>query len=399
MKTYSIYKNSAFLKWLIAALGLLVGGLSVYYTNMLVRRLADREKRQVDFFAKAQRQLALTEETSQEVSFLLMEVIQNNDLIPVILLNDRRTPISHRNVEIPKKLSEDERNSYLLKKVEEMGEDYEPIVVEIAPDVYNFIYYTNSELVRELRFAPVIQLAILAILGSIAYVVFSSSKRAEQNQVWAGLAKETAHQLGTPISSLMAWVEYFKTDENFSEEIIVELEKDISRLEMITARFSSIGSVPQLQEVNLPQTIEHVVQYLSKRVSSKVAFHIDIADRDIRANISPPLFEWVIENLCKNAVDAMNSQGNITLELKRSSGHEMIILDVSDDGKGIPPGKLKAVFKPGFTTKKRGWGLGLTLVKRIVEKYHGGKIFVKKSIPGLGTTFRIIIPVIDSEKV
>ncbi|MEH0158478.1 HAMP domain-containing sensor histidine kinase [Limibacter armeniacum] len=389
---YSIYRNTTAIKWIIAILGILIGGTSVIYTNILVRRLADREKRQVDFFAKAQARMASLSEDNPDVTFLLTEVLQANDLIPVVLLDGNKHPISSRNIEIPEELEGVSKDSFLLEMVDLMEQEYPPIVIEIAPDVHNYIYYTNSTLVKELRFAPVIQLSVLGVLFIIAYMIFRSSKRAEQNQVWAGLAKETAHQLGTPISSLMAWIEYFKTDESFDQEIITELEKDISRLEMITARFSSIGSVPQLQRADLNIAVRRAVSYLSKRISSKVIMSVKSYDEGLNAKVSAPLFEWVIENLCKNAVDAMNSQGHIDIELSLSKDSKMVVIDVTDDGKGISKSKIKTVFKPGFTTKKRGWGLGLTLAKRIVEDYHGGKISVKRSAPGIGTTFRIVLP-------
>lgn len=224
--------------------------------------------------------------------------------------------------------------------------------------------------------------------------MFSTSRRAEQNQVWAGLAKETAHQLGTPISSLVAWIEYFKTDEDFDQSIIEELQKDVNRLEMITARFSNIGSEPVLKPKYLESSVRNAVDYMSKRISAKVSLSVDYdIDSQVQINISRPLFEWVIENLCKNAVDAMNGVGKIHIKMHLTQHKNTAIIDISDTGKGIPKNKLSKVFNPGYTTKKRGWGLGLTLVKRIVEEYHQGKIYVLDSVLGEGTTFRIMMPI------
>lgn len=393
MKKYDFHKNESVIKWLIAILGLAVGIVSVIYTNLLVQKLAERERRQVDFFAKVQQQMVSMPLDNPDITFLLTEVLRANDLIPVILLDNDFEPISSRNIEVPEKLTEMERRDFLLNMVEDMKDAYPPIVIEITPEIHNYIYYSNSQLVNALRFAPVIQLLVLALLGIIAYMVFSSSKRAEQNQVWAGLAKETAHQLGTPISSLMAWIEYFKIDDDFDKDVITELEKDVSRLEMITARFSSIGSVPQLQAENVDTVVRNTVDYLTKRISSKVRISVYTQPRkNMETSLNISLFEWVIENLCKNAVDSMGNKGSIDIDLKEGKDEKSIVIDVTDTGKGIHKSKIKRVFKPGFTTKKRGWGLGLTLVKRIVEEYHSGRIYVKKSTPGVGTTFRIILP-------
>jgi signal transduction histidine kinase len=282
-----------------------------------------------------------------------------------------------------------------------MEKDHEPIVVTLRNKNknyeitgYNYIYYQNSDLLKQLTYYPYIQLAVIFLFGLIAYVAFNSSRSAEQNRVWVGLAKETAHQLGTPLSSLMAWVEYFKTDDRFKDsDIIPELNKDIERLEMITSRFSNIGSVPQLNEENLYDALEETISYLQKRVSTRVKFILSaFPNKDIKADINKPLFAWVVENLCKNAVDAMSGTGTIEIKiLKANEGKVMV--DISDTGKGIPKSKIGSVFQPGYTSKKRGWGLGLTLVKRIIENYHTGKIFVKSSELDKGTTFRIVLKV------
>ena len=245
-------------------------------------------------------------------------------------------------------------------------------------------------MLTQLKYYPIAQLSVIAIFGMIAFLAFNYSKAAEQNRVWVGLAKETAHQLGTPLSSLMAWVEYFKTDPDLkNKEIITELEKDIARLDMITSRFSNIGSEPVLQSTNLLEVINETVNYLRKRVSTKVTIETSCFPNDnISAEINKPLFEWVIENLCKNAVDAMGGSGQIKIHILQAS-EATAVIDISDTGKGISKSRVSKIFQPGFTTKKRGWGLGLTLVKRIIENYHKGRIFVKSSDINSGTTFRI----------
>jgi signal transduction histidine kinase len=278
-----------------------------------------------------------------------------------------------------------------------MREDYDPIeVVDRDSETnevvtINYVYYKNSFLLTQLSYYPYIQLSVIAVFGFISYMAFNYSKAAEQNRVWVGLAKETAHQLGTPISSLMAWVEYFKEQASIRDkELISELDKDIQKLQIITERFSNIGSEPVLQEVNVEELVRTVVDYLRPRISPKIDIEVNALTSEITAQLNPPLFEWVIENLCKNAVDAMGGNGKITIQLiKGSEGR--VFIDISDTGKGIPKAKIKQVFNPGFTTKKRGWGLGLTLAKRIIENYHKGKIFVKHSEENEGTTFRISI--------
>jgi signal transduction histidine kinase len=258
---------------------------------------------------------------------------------------------------------------------------------------YNYVYYKNSKLLDQLRYYPYVQLSIITIFGVLAYLAFNYSKTAEQNRIWVGLAKETAHQLGTPISSLMAWLEYFKSVEKIRDkELVQELEKDVSRLEMITSRFSNIGSTPLLNYEDIHQAVRNTVNYLQKRISSKITFSVNALPVDIRAKINKPLFDWVIENLCKNAVDAMGGEGTIDINIRKAPD-DNVMIDISDTGKGIPKSKIRDVFSPGYTTKSRGWGLGLTLVKRIVENYHQGKIFVKSSEPEVGTTFRIILKV------
>lgn len=278
-----------------------------------------------------------------------------------------------------------------------MVDSYDPIPVTVRdpldePIVYGYVNYSNSFLLTQLTYYPYIQLSVIAIFGFIAYMAFNYSKAAEQNQVWVGLAKETAHQLGTPISSLMAWMEFLKENPAMRDNnLAAELDKDIKRLQLITERFSSIGSVPVLNEENIKQCIADSMNYLRPRISSKVDINIAAINDDIIARVNKPLFEWVLENLCKNAVDAMDGVGKIKIHILRGS-ESRVFIDISDTGKGIPKSKIKSVFNPGFTSKKRGWGLGLALAKRIIENYHNGRIFVKNSEENQGTTFRISLP-------
>jgi signal transduction histidine kinase len=246
-------------------------------------------------------------------------------------------------------------------------------------------------LLTQLRYFPYIQFAIILFFLGLSYLIFSTARRAEQNRVWAGMAKETAHQLGTPISALSGWVDYMRLTETNPEtqKVIPEVEKDIERLELIAQRFSKIGSAPELVSVNLQKEIARSVEYIRRRASGKVSINFHSSDEKIEAMISPPLFEWVIENLLKNALDAISGSGAIDIYVSKQG--KKVYVDVKDSGKGIPSGKFNTVFRPGFSTKKRGWGLGLSLAKRIVEEFHGGKIFVKESSVGKGTTFRIVL--------
>jgi len=399
--TLEFYKDKSRLKWVVVLVSVLISIGSIYYTNIVVEKLKEREKRLIDLFANTLEYTA-NEENADNLTFIFDEIIVANNSIPVIIADEFGIPSQSKNVrKADGAKTERERIRILAETLKQMEKEHEPIVVTLRNrnnnneiTGYNYIYYQNSELLTQLTYYPYIQLSVIFVFGLIAFVAFNSTKAAEQNRVWVGLAKETAHQLGTPLSSLMAWVEYFKADPKFKDsEVITELNKDIERLEMITARFSSIGSVPQLNEENLYDIIEESVTYLQKRVSTKVKFELSaFPNTDIRADINKPLFAWVIENLCKNSVDAMSGVGTIEIKiLKANEGKVMV--DVSDTGKGIPKSKINSVFQPGYTSKKRGWGLGLTLVKRIIENYHEGKIFVKESEIDKGTTFRIVLKV------
>lgn len=387
----NIYERNPSINWVILSLALLIGVTSIIYTNMLVNRILAQEEKQISLFAKGQEFLA-TAEPSENLTFLMEEIVGSNTSIPVILADENRYPIGSRNLDEPK--DPKEKETFLLKTMKKMQEENPPIVftLDSISNMHQYVYYENSSLVNQLRYFPYVQLTVILLFFALVYTLFSYTRSAEQNQVWVGLAKETAHQLGTPLSSLIAWVEYMRLDENIDAEIVEELEKDVKRFETITARFSSIGSTPTLKQENIKEILEESIDYLRKRVSSKVSFLLHIKEDELLIPMNKALFEWVIENICKNAVDAMNAVGSIDIYISHTRDEENLVIDIKDSGKGIHKSILKTVFKPGFTTKKRGWGLGLALAKRIVENYHKGKIFVLRSGADIGTTFRIILP-------
>lgn len=388
LKTWDIYKNKSKFKIFVLITALLIGIASIYYTERLVNRLANRERKLIDLYAKGLKN-AVEAPNNGTLTFLFQEIIEANNSIPVILTDENFTPLSERNITIPKHFNKNQRENFLRTEVQKMREEHPPITVLLAPGMKNYIFYRNSFLLTQLLYYPYIQLTVIGIFAIIAYMAFSYSRTAEQNRVWVGLAKETAHQLGTPISSMMAWLELLKSNPQYQNEpILPELEKDIERLNMITSRFSNIGSTPSFKPENLMEMTEESISYLRARLSRKVNIQVK-GNTELYAKINRPLFEWVIENLSKNAVDAMNGAGNIIMEIHSTS--KGIAIDIHDTGKGIPKSRFKEVFKPGYTTKKRGWGLGLTLVKRIVENYHQGKIFVLSSEVGKGATFRILL--------
>jgi len=395
--TIRLYSNRSSLKWVVLVVSLIISAGSVIYTNQLVREIRDREKKQIDLYASTLEYLANEDDDAPNLIFVLEEIIQANNTIPVILTNEFGTPESYRNIpEADAIPDEKHRKRFLLNEIQSMQEEREPIMVtltDINNQIYGYknIYYRNSYLLTQLKYYPYVQLSVIAIFGLIIFAVFNYSRTAEQNRVWVGLAKETAHQLGTPLSSLIAWVEYFKETFPEQKDIFLELQKDVDRLEMITERFSNIGSVPQLKEENVFELVSEVVKYLELRISKKVSMTVEaFPNNDLASAMNKPLFAWVIENLIKNAVDAMAGKGSIRIKIMRINDGQVAV-DISDTGKGIAKNRLKQVFKPGFTTKKRGWGLGLALTKRIIENYHGGRIFVKQSELNVGTTFRILL--------
>ena len=362
----------------------LIGFFSLWYTNTLVKKLENQERDKIATWASAI-QIANLPEEDGNVNFYY-EIIQANTTIPVILADSTGSVTQHRNI--------DEANIsdpvWVAKKIAYMEKQNEPFKIDYMGGKL-IVYYENSTLLNQLRIYPYFQLGVIAFFLAMSYFAFSYSRTSEQNKVWAGMSKETAHQLGTPISSLMGWLDYLREgDVKIPEKVLGEMQHDMDRLGLITERFSKIGSEPSLTTYNLYEVLEESVSYINSRTSQKV--EISIKDMEIFQTISvavnKPLFAWVVENLCKNAVDAMEGEGAIWFEIS-GNGDENIQFDVVDNGKGIPANRHKTIFKPGYTTKKRGWGLGLSLVKRIIENYHNGKIYVKSSEPGKGARFRI----------
>jgi len=370
---------------LLLIFALSIAFISLWYTNNLVDKLKEEEKVKMETWADATKLLATADLDDEALAFPL-SIITGNNSIPVIVTSAEGTVIDHRNLDSLKILEE----GFFESEIEKMESLNDPIVVEYSDDQKMIIYYENTILLTKLTYYPLIQLIIIGIFLATSYFAFSYSRRSEQNQVWVGMSKETAHQLGTPISSLMAWMQLINdTEHSIDQQIILEMQNDVDRLELITERFSKIGSEPVIKKVNVQHVIEQTVGYLERRSSSKVEFVIDTPIEEVFAELNVPLFAWVIENLTKNAIDAMNGEGQIRYHLFRKS--ENVYIDVSDTGSGISKGDFKTIFKPGFTTKKRGWGLGLSLAKRIIEEYHRGKIMVTESTPNEKTTFRIIM--------
>jgi signal transduction histidine kinase len=396
-----LYDQKSRIKLLVLVLALLIGAATMLYTNALVRKLSEQEQHQIDLYAKTLRYMISTEET-YSLPFLQDQIINANTTIPVIL-TDGENIIDTRNLGLGKNITTPDSLRQVKQLLLKMQQRHPPIPIELPGNTHNYIFYQDSASLSQLRTYPRVQLAVIASLAMLAYLSFSYSRRAEQNRVWVGLAKETAHQLGTPLSSLVGWQSYLRESERFRDEPIVEeLGKDIKRLEIITERFSNIGSVPVLKAENLYLTTRNAIAYLEARVSRKVKFSIETdLPLDTPACLNVPLFDWVVENICKNAVDAMDGRGSITLRLRpvrhrrrwwtRRPQRPQVAIEITDTGKGIPKNKLESVFLPGYTTKKRGWGLGLALARRIIENYHQGRLFIKWSEVGKGTTFRLVL--------
>lgn len=501
----NIYSQKQRWKLFLAALAMLIVVASLWYTNILVKKIADEERAKVQLWAGAIQNKAslvsytselfekisgeernrieiwaeaskrlITSENNNDISFYL-EIISGNSTIPVIVVDENENIVNYRNfdeelikdpeylkqefqkmkainppINLDIKLSRNQTlkqklyykdskiftelkdvldnliqsfiseivinsaavpviytdstqvnvieygnlkqelftdSAYLLQIIDEMRLQNSPILVNIDKNTINYIFYKDSYLLTQLKYYPYFQFIIIGLFLLISYYLFSTSRKVEQNQVWVGMAKETAHQLGTPLSSLMAWVEYLKL-KDVDENTIAELSKDITRLETITERFSKIGSLPKLENENIVEVINQTTDYLKVRISKNVQMELKTNSTELLAKLNPSLFSWVLENIIKNAVDAMKGDGKITISVTDQS--QYVYVDITDTGTGIPRAKHKTIFEPGFTTKQRGWGLGLSLVKRIIENYHAGKIFVKQS-DASGTTFRIVL--------
>jgi len=380
-----IYLKKRRWKILLFLTAILIGLASLKYTNWLTDRLSQEERKKVELWAEAIKRLG-SGNLDSETDISLIEMISNqNTSIPLIVTNDNDSILIHANITFPP----NREKEILARELRKMKLQNSPIEIYISENARQFLYYRESYLLRNLRLFPVVQLLVIFLFIGVAYLAFSASRSAEQNQVWVGMSKETAHQLGTPISSLMAWAELLRL-QNTDPAILDEFEKDIQRLERITERFSKIGSKPELLHTDLVRVIQSTVEYLKRRSSEKVRFEIQTdPGKKWEVPLNEALFSWVIENLCKNSMDAMNGAGNITLAIKEKEDH--VIIDLSDTGKGLHKSQFKTIFQPGYSTKKRGWGLGLSLAKRIVENYHKGKIYIKDSEINKGTTFRIML--------
>lgn len=372
-------------KIVLVVAAIVIAVTSLLVSHALVRDLSDEERTKMEVWAQALHALNNADENTDLT--LVLDVIQGNNTIPVIVLDPGGNVMDYRNIMIKAPTLADSV-AYVAALGRQMyhAGKYIRINIGAGKSDYQLVCYDESTMLKRLSSYPYVQLGVVLIFVVVAIFALLSSKRAEQNKVWVGLSKETAHQLGTPISSLMAWVEILK--ETYPDDALIpEMDKDVKRLERIAERFSKIGSLPEATETSMNEVLEHVIDYMDRRTSSQVEIQRQFPEHDVRVSMNASLFEWVVENLCKNAVDAMEGHGRIVLSLTEDNGR--VIVDVSDTGKGIRRKDIKNVFKPGFTTKKRGWGLGLSLAKRIVEEYHNGKIYVKSSEVGRGTTFRI----------
>lgn len=389
--------NSSILSVVITLLLVVVVVVSSLTTNYIVKQLESEEQKKIELWAEATRKLILANE-GEDIGFLL-KVIEGNVTIPVYMVDTNYNYTGSRNVKEPKKDVE----LFYANKIAKLRDTQEPIEVRDGDVVMQYIYYEPSSTLRWLSYFPYIQIIVMIALASLAAIALVMMQRSEQNSLWVGLSKETAHQLGTPISSLNAWNELLKATYP-DDTLLPQMDEDIRRLQMIAERFSKIGSQPTLEQYAVLPVLQSVMDYMRARTSNKIEYRL-IGDEAIRrkgersearAMLCAPLFEWVVENLCKNAVDSMEGKGEITIEMRQEGDkgkrrEERIVIDVTDTGKGIDRRRFKTIFQPGYTSKKRGWGLGLSLAKRIIENYHGGKLFVKQSQLGVGTTFRIVL--------
>ena len=377
----SSFKVKRISKRLLLLSAFIIGAAILWYTNNLVDDLRREERTKVNIWANATKQTTDIDNLNEDISFVF-EVINHNKTIPVILVDDNGSILYHKNFPSKKANNID----YLKSQLEIMKESHEPIVFEYADGKYNKIYYKDSILLTRLKIFPYVILVVISLFIVTGYFAFSNSRKSEQNKVWAGMARETAHQIGTPLSSLMGWVTLLH-DQGGNEEVVSEMNKDISRLQMITERFSKIGSQPELKNQDVNTIVQRSFYYMKDRSSSKINFKLDVSDHAMFSFLNTQLFGWVIENIMRNAIDALQGKGEIKVEVKDHSKN--VIIDISDNGKGIKSSQLKTVFEPGYTTKLRGWGLGLSLVKRIVEDYHKGQVYILHSELGKGSTFRI----------
>ncbi len=375
----------------------------LFISNGLVRDLSTQERDRMEIWADATKQIinigAADEPSAVDLDFLL-SIIERNTTIPVLLTDDDGNILQYRNLDLPEQEDEmqpgalsEVNDAFLREKLTELAATPNVIHIVIAPQTMQHLYYEDSTLLKRLSYYPYVQLLVMLAFIAVVYFAVLSTKKAEQNKVWVGLSKETAHQLGTPISSLMAWMELLP-EMGVDPDTVSEMNKDVNRLSMIASRFSKIGSNPKMEDCTLNEVVGSAAGYMSSRISPRITLTVDLGGGDIAVSACPPLFEWVMENLIKNAVDAIGDSGSIAVKTFVDDGKAAV--EVRDSGKGIARKNFKNVFNPGFTTKSRGWGLGLTLAKRIIEQYHGGRIYVKDSVIGEGTTFRIELPLTQS---
>jgi len=377
----SNFKIKKISKRLLILLALVIGTTTLWFTNSLVEDLSREERTKVKIWATATEQTTDIDNLDEDISFVF-EVINHNKTIPVILTDDMGKILYHKNLPVKKV----KNKGYLEKQLLLMQESHEPIVFEYADGKNNKIYYKDSILLIRLKYFPYVMLLVVSLFIIIGYFAFSATRKSEQNKVWAGMARETAHQIGTPLSSLMGWAALLQEKEG-NEDIVIEMNKDILRLQTIAERFSKIGSQPELQSEDINKVVQRSFYYMKDRSSSKIDFQLEPSSEKVSARINYQLFGWVLENIMRNSIDSLSGMGEIKLLV--SVQGKRVYIDISDTGKGIKSTELKMVFEPGFTTKHRGWGLGLSLVKRIVEDYHKGQVFILKSELGKGTTFRI----------
>lgn len=374
-------------KLVLLFVAIAIGFASLFITNSLVKELSHEERKKIELWALAIRELSRDTNLSDSTQsfIIIIEILQNNTTVPVILTDGDGNIASYANIS-PRRAS---KTGGMEEVLNHMKKGRDPIEVDLLDGVKNYVYYEDSTTLTRLTYYPYIQLIVIVFFILVSYYAFNYSRRTEQNRVWVGMAKETAHQLGTPTSSLLAWLEILK-GSNLSPSLVENFEKDVGRLEKIVDRFSKIGSSPILTDTNLTLVVSGTIDYLQNRLSNKI--EIDKQYDDLESIVLPlneTLFEWVIENLVKNAVDAVNGSGKVSVSISDST--QVVFIDIADNGKGIPRSHFKSVFQPGFTTKMRGWGLGLSLSKRIIEENHGGKLFINHSELDKGTTFRIVL--------
>jgi hypothetical protein len=370
----------------LALVAITIVTVSIFYSNFLAKKIAADEKQKVEQWLEAVSDINNPNITPTNLASKILT--ENSQGIPMITVTEKDSILDHYNLDTTRIKTDPH---YLPGKLKEFKKEYSPIIWKnpLNPAENNLVYYGESNLLKQIRYFPLIQLLVVALFIIVTLIAISTKNKSTQNHLWAGMAKETAHQLGTPLSSLQGWVEMLK-ESNGNEKIAIEMSKDVERLKLVSDRFGKIGSTPQLEEANVVQQVTNMVSYIKRRSSEKVNFIInDFGEHEITAMINAPLFDWVIENLLKNALDSMDGHGSISVQIKNES--TQVVIDVTDTGKGISKKNIPHVFKPGFTTKKRGWGLGLSLSKRIIEQYHRGELFVKHSEPGKGTTFRIVL--------